>query len=289
MTVWAVVPAAGIGSRMQVSIPKQYLCINGQTVLSLTLARLSALADIKRIMVVLNPEDSHWARHHPGQDMADDNAGTSVDGVQGETGGGIGCRVGGKLLTCHGGDDRWQSVLNGLDALADMAAPDDWVLVHDAVRPCVRIDDILQLLALAVPRADSSATTRTVTANDTAGGLLALPVTDTLKRAGAEGCVAQTVDRTALWAACTPQLFPFERLRQTLRDAAAAGVTLTDEASAMEWAGLHPALIPCHKDNIKITYAEDLNLAELILQAQLQESRAASADREQFAYTGILE
>lgn len=251
MTIWAVVPAAGIGSRMQVSIPKQYLQLNGQTVLTLSLARLAALADVKRIMLVLSPDDTHWARlnplHHPGRD---------------------------KVLTCAGGDDRWQSVLNGLDALADLAGPDDWVLVHDAVRPCVRVHDMLRLLELTATGCD--------------GGLLALPVSDTLKRAGDNGGVAQTVDRTGLWAACTPQLFPFGRLRQALRDASAAGVTLTDEASAMEWAGLRPQLVPCHKDNIKITYAEDLQLAELILQAQALETRSA-ADNEHFAYTGILE
>ncbi|HDZ08514.1 2-C-methyl-D-erythritol 4-phosphate cytidylyltransferase [Pseudohongiella sp.] len=251
MTIWAVVPAAGIGSRMQVSIPKQYLQLNGQTVLSLSLARLAALADVKRIMLVLSPDDTHWARHNPVRDPGRD-----------------------KVLTCNGGDDRWQSVLNGLDALADLAGPDDWVLVHDAVRPCVRVDDMLRLLALARTECD--------------GGLLALPVSDTLKRAGDGGCVAQTVDRTDLWAACTPQLFPFERLRQALRDASASGVTLTDEASAMEWAGLRPQLVPCHKDNIKITYAEDLQLAELILQAQVLETRSV-ADNEPFAYTGILE
>lgn len=251
MNIWAVVPAAGIGSRMQVAIPKQYLRINGQTVLSLTLARLSAVADIKRIMLVLSAEDRHWAQHNTVHAAGRD-----------------------KVLTCPGGDDRWQSVLNGLDALADLAAPDDWVLVHDAVRPCVRIDDILRLLDL--------------TASDSAGGLLALPVSDTLKRADDQGSVAATVDRTALWAACTPQLFPFARLRQALRDASAAGVTLTDEASAMEWAGARPQLVPCHKDNIKITYAEDLQLAELILQAQAREHESTSA-QEPFAYTGILE
>lgn len=251
MTIWAVVPAAGIGSRMQVSIPKQYLRLNGQTVLSLSLARLAALADVKRIMLVLSAEDTHWARHNSVHNSDRD-----------------------KVLTCPGGGDRWQSVLNGLDALADLAGPDDWVLVHDAVRPCVRVDDMLRLLALADADGD--------------GGLLALPVSDTLKRVDDNDCVAQTVDRTGLWAACTPQLFPYGRLRQALRDASAAGVTLTDEASAMEWAGARPQLVPCHKDNIKITYAEDLQLAELILQAQALETRSA-ADNEPFAYTGILE
>lgn len=263
MSIWAVVPAAGIGSRMQAAIPKQYLRINGQTVLSLTLARLSAVADIKRIMLVLSADDRHWTRHNSVHDPDRD-----------------------KVLTCAGGDDRWQSVLNGLDALADIAAPDDWVLVHDAVRPCVRIDDILRLLALT--RTDSATDSSTDSTTDSAGGLLALPVSDTLKRADGTGTVLSTVDRTDLWAACTPQLFPFARLRQALREASAAGVTLTDEASAMEWAGAKPQLVPCHKDNIKITYAEDLALAELILQAQVRQAGSAT-DQEIFAYTGILE
>ncbi|MEX0738382.1 MAG: 2-C-methyl-D-erythritol 4-phosphate cytidylyltransferase [Pseudohongiella sp.] len=263
MTIWAVVPAAGIGSRMQVAIPKQYLRINGQTVLSLTLARLSALAQVERIMLVLSPDDRHWARHNSVYNPERD-----------------------KVLTCVGGEDRWQSVLNGLDALAGLAGPDDWVLVHDAVRPCVRVDDMLRLLELAA----GEGTGKGKGAKGSSGGLLALPVSDTLKRADSERHVVQTVDRDALWAACTPQLFPFQRLRDALRAASAAGVTLTDEASAMEWAGEHPQLVPCHKDNIKITYAEDLQLAELILQAQAQalETRATAETGTQ-AYTGILE
>src|SRR5690606_34739677 len=106
---------------------------------------------------------------------------------------------------------------------------------------------------------------------------LALPVTDTLKRATDQGQVSQTIDREHLWAACTPQLFPFHLLQKNLRAASQAGIALTDEASAMEWAGCSPHLVPCHKDNIKITYHEDLQLAELILRAQQIEAETHSA------------
>lgn len=235
---------------MQTGVPKQYLRIEGHTILALTLARLSSLAPVERVMLVLNPEDTYWSRQHADTTAPD------------------------KVMTCAGGKDRWQSVLNGLDALSALAGADDWVLVHDAVRPCVRVADMLQLLELAVAGGQ--------------GGLLALPVTDTLKRANNKDQVSQTVDREQLWAACTPQLFPFHLLQQNLRSASQAGITLTDEASAMEWAGGSPHLVPCHKDNIKITYHEDLQLAELILRAQQIQSDMQNAAEPQ-PYTGIFE
>lgn len=241
MTIWAVVPAAGVGSRMLSSTPKQYLPIKDQTVLAHTLARLSAIASIQRIILVLNPHDTHWSSLQAtglSEDEGTDN----------------------RIMTCHGGEDRWQSVLNGLQALSAFAEDDDWVLVHDGVRPCVRVADVLSLLE--------------ITATDEVGGLLAVPVSDTLKRAirSEEGLqhVATTVDRQAMWCASTPQLFRLGMLRRCLQDAATAGVVLTDEASALEWAGYRPVLVPCHKDNIKITHPDDLMLAELILDAQIQ-------------------
>jgi 2-C-methyl-D-erythritol 4-phosphate cytidylyltransferase len=244
MTIWAVVPAAGIGSRMLSAIPKQYLRIKDQTVLAHTLARLSAIAPIQRIMLVLSPHDTHWSSLQTVGESEDMEANSRV-------------------LTCHGGEDRWQSVLNGLLALSEFAADEDWVLVHDGVRPCVRVADILRLLEL-------------VSTNE-AGGLLAVPVSDTLKRATRSGSsagglhhVSATVDREAMWCASTPQLFRLGLLRRCLQEAGAAGVALTDEASALEWAGYQPVLVPCHKDNIKITHPDDLTLAELILDAQMQ-------------------
>lgn len=259
MTIWAVVPAAGIGSRMLSATPKQYLFIKDQTVLAHALARLSAVALIKRIVLVLSAHDSHWSSL-----QATETTGDVKDmGNQ-------------RVVTCLGGETRWQSVLNGLQALAGVAADDDWVLVHDGVRPCVRVADILRLLEL--------------TSSDEVGGLLAVPVSDTLKRAALSTAsagrvagspagstagssagvahVAETIDRDAMWSASTPQLFRLGLLRRCLQQAAAAGASLTDEASALEWAGYRPVLVPCHKDNIKITHPDDLRLAELILDAQ---------------------
>lgn len=275
MTIWAVVPAAGIGSRMLSATPKQYLFIRDQTVLAHTLARLSAVALIKRIVLVLSAHDTHWSS-------------LQATGITGDVKDARNKRV----VSCVGAETRWQSVLNGLQALADVAADDDWVLVHDGVRPCVRVADILRLLEL--------------TLGDEVGGLLAVPVSDTLKRAALStpsadrvagtssrssagssagssavssagsssgsltgvAHVAETIDRDAMWSASTPQLFRLGLLRRCLQEAAAAGASLTDEASALEWAGYRPVLVPCHKDNIKITHPDDLRLAELILDAQ---------------------
>jgi 2-C-methyl-D-erythritol 4-phosphate cytidylyltransferase len=243
MTIWAVVPAAGIGSRMQSSIPKQYLKIKGQTVLELTLARLSSVAAIEQILVVLNPLDSVWPT-------------LQVQGSDGKA-------LPKKVSTCIGGQNRWQSVLNGLTALTGLAADDDWVLVHDAVRPCVRVADILSLIELS--------------ATDDVGGLLAIPVSDTLKRAivqpGELERVAETINRDRMWSACTPQIFRFGLLRESLRKAAASGLPITDEASALESEGYQPLLIPCGRDNIKITHPDDLMLAELIFQSQSADTR----------------
>lgn len=275
MTIWAVVPAAGIGSRMLSATPKQYLFIRDQTVLAHTLARLSAVALIKRIVLVLSAHDTHWSS-------------LQATGITGDVKDARNKRV----VSCVGAETRWQSVLNGLQALAAVAADDDWVLVHDGVRPCVRVADILRLLEL--------------TLGDEVGGLLAVPVSDTLKRAALStpsadrvagtssrssagssagssavssagsssgsltgvAHVAETIDRDAMWSASTPQLFRLGLLRRCLQEAAAAGANLTDEASALEWAGYRPVLVPCHKDNIKITHPDDLRLAELILDAQ---------------------
>lgn len=239
MAILAVVPAAGIGSRMQSSIPKQYLPVLGRPVLAHTLERLLALAEVRRVMVALAADDTWWPALRA--DVTEP-----------------------RVQTCAGGADRWQSVLNALDALAQSGATDsDWVLVHDAVRPCVRAADIRRLVT-------------DVAASGAVGGLLAVPVGDTLKRAAAaDGVeeqkstaarVLETVDREHLWAACTPQLFRLGALREALRGAAAAGIALTDEASAMEWSGQAPLLVPCARDNIKITWPDDLALAGLIIE-----------------------
>jgi len=161
------------------------------------------------------------------------------------------------LTTYVGGAERAQTVLNGLRALETYAAPDDWVLVHDAARPCVRHADIDSLLAAVAGHAD--------------GGLLALPLNDTVKRADHNGCIEETVPRTGLWRALTPQVFRLAALRDALESAMRAGVEITDEASAMEYSGARPRLVHGHADNIKITLPEDLTLAELFLREQERE------------------
>lgn len=236
MAIHAVVPAAGIGNRMQASLPKQYLPLHDRTVLAHSLGRLVCLPELQTVVVAVAPADRWWPQ------------------VQAEV-------SDPRIESCAGGNDRWQSVLNALDALAQCVSDDDWVLVHDAVRPCVRVADIQRLLT-AVERAGAT------------GGLLAMPVSDTIKRASGDAGMANgaewsrveaTVDRQHLWAACTPQVFRLGELRDCLRRAASANVALTDEASAMEWGGHAPLLVPCARDNIKITFPEDLALAELII------------------------
>jgi 2-C-methyl-D-erythritol 4-phosphate cytidylyltransferase len=161
------------------------------------------------------------------------------------------------LTTYVGGAERAQTVLNGLRALETYAAPDDWVLVHDAARPCVRHADIDSLLVAVAGHAD--------------GGLLALPLNDTVKRADHNGCIEETVSRTGLWRALTPQVFRLVALRDALELAMRAGIEITDEASAMEYSGARPRLVHGHADNIKITVPEDLTLAELFLREQERE------------------
>lgn len=231
---WCVVPAAGVGKRMAAQQPKQYLELLGKTVCEHTLARLLAVPDITEIVVCLNPEDTRW----PELPYADHPRITPVEG----------------------GGERCDSVLNGIHHVARFANPDDWVLVHDVARPCVRLNDITRLIQEA--RASEW------------GGILATPVTDTLKRARpVSNCdrsdapvIAETLSREQLWQALTPQMFRVGQLQAALTQALAAGVVITDEASAIEWAGGTPLLVSGHSDNIKITRPGDLALAALFLQ-----------------------
>lgn len=230
-SVWAVVPAAGRGSRMQADRPKQYLTLCNRPVLLHTLDRLASFPRIRGIALGIASQDSHWQTLQ---------------------------YVSPKLVEVYaGGNERAQTVLNGLKALDRHAGPQDWVMVHDAARPCVRHRDLDRLLAAAMEHAD--------------GALLAVPVSDTVKRADAGDLVQETVSRAGLWRAQTPQLFPIGVLRSALDRALTQGVDLTDEASAMEWVGARPRLVRGSADNLKITLPEDLALAALVLQAQEQE------------------
>lgn len=224
---WAVVPAAGKGTRMGVDRPKQYLELAGRSVLEHTLGRLLAEPRIAGIVVPL---------------AADDDYGRALV-----------ARCGARVTTTIGGAERCHSVLNGLDALPG-AAGDDWVLVHDAARPCLRQADLAALIDTL--------------AADACGGILAVPVRDTLKRCRTDGRIEHTVDRERLWHALTPQMFRVRMLRDALRAALAAHRLVTDEAQAIELAGCVPRVVEGHADNIKITRPEDLPLADHYLRTQ---------------------
>ena len=230
-SIWAVIPAAGIGQRMRSDIPKQYLPLAGSTVIENTIHRLLAASQVKGLSISLRHDDQYW------------------DGVNIESSK--------PVIRAEGGAERCDSVLNAMEALADyddFNIDNDWVLVHDAVRPCVRLDDLDRLIEQA-------------TSNES-GGLLALPVRDTMKRASESQSVQVTVDREGLWHALTPQLFPYRALWEALIKAMEEGVTVTDESSAMEHAGYAPKLVEGHEDNIKITRPNDLRLAELFIADQ---------------------
>lgn len=220
---WFVVPAAGASRRVGGSIPKQYLELCGRTVLEHTLRTLLAGPGISGGIVALGADDRFWK--------------TIPAGLR--------VRVG----TTTGGRERCHSVLAGLEALD--ADDDDWVLVHDAARPCLDPADLVRLMEACRV--------------DLVGGLLALPVADTLKRAGEDGRVAATVPRERLWRAQTPQMFRRGPLRHALAAAIAAGETPSDEAAAIERAGSKPLLVEGSPFNIKITHAADLGFAAAVL------------------------
>ena len=228
MTVWAIVPAAGIGRRMQTKIPKQYLNVNGRPIIETSIARVSALSYVRQIVVMLNPEDRIWPT--------------------------LGLEQNKKIICQPGGDNRYQSVLNGLRYLESVAADDDWVLVHDAARPCVRLSDIKNLFRKI--------------ANHPVGGLLGAPVDNTMKLVGENDDVVGTVDRVDVWSAYTPQVFRFRLLLDALVAVDKSEKTVTDEATAIESLGYKPRMILGHRDNIKITQRQDLGLAEQILSSQ---------------------
>jgi 2-C-methyl-D-erythritol 4-phosphate cytidylyltransferase len=222
---WAIVPAAGHGTRFGAGLPKQYVTVLGRPLLSWALSALLAEPRIEGIVVALAPGDRHW-RNLP---EADDP----------------------RVSHCLGGERRELSVANGLEALAGQASDSDWVLVHDAARPCLHGEDLDRLF--------------TQLADDPVGGLLAAPVGDTLKRADAGGRAQETVPREHLWRAYTPQMFRFGLLVRALALCIERGRKVTDEAAAIETLGLRPRLVSGRTDNIKVTNPADAALAEAIL------------------------
>ena len=223
---YAIVPAAGSGSRFGSEKPKQYLDLLGRPLIFHTLKALTACPDIARVWVVLAPDDPWWPRY----DWSE---------------------LGAKLETVRcGGATRAESVSNGLRAAAMVAADDDWILVHDAARPCLSAAMLDALFAEL--------------ANDPVGGILAVPVADTIKRADAEQRVAATEPRDGLWQAQTPQMFRYGQLEKSLKNEMA----VTDEAGAIEAMGLKPKLVRGDATNLKVTYPADLALAAMILRAR---------------------
>jgi len=228
MTIWAIVPAAGIGSRMASadsnSPPKQYRELLGKTVLAHSLQRLLAVAEIEHIFVALHAADQYW----PQSDEA----------------------LHSRISSVPGGAERMHSVLSALRAISTAQA-DDWVLVHDAVRPCVDPADIERLISEL--------------AEHPVGGLLAAAMDNTVKKADAGFNVTETIDRNSLFNALTPQMFRYELLLNALENCAENGWPVTDEASALEMNAAVPKLVIGSKLNIKITHETDLALAEKLL------------------------
>lgn len=243
-TIWCIVPAAGVGQRMQADVPKQYLPLAGSTVLEITLSKLLSIDDVSGMVVALQDDDPFWP-------TLNIQSSKIVD-------------------TVTGGAERSDSVFNALTLLLDHSEFDfqaDWVLVHDAARPCVSLSDINRLIKTVID--DTVESSQNI--NQKCGGLLATPVRDTMKRASGKGVVTSTVERDGLWHALTPQLFPAQLLYKALSNARDNDISITDESSAIEHIGLQPVLVQGRDDNIKITRPLDLRLAAMFLEESLSE------------------
>lgn len=224
--LWAVVPAAGSGSRFSKNQLKQYQIIQDKTVLEYTIDRLNTLA-LEGYVLAISEQDT----------IARTLALTAPE----------------KAHFCMGGTERVHSVLNALYYLANIASDEDYVLVHDAARPCVRAENLKELVDYCIQKNTSA--------------ILAIPVRDTLKLADKQH-IQKTVSRDHLWQAQTPQMVKLGVLREAIEKALNDQINITDEASALEYAGVRVDVVQGRSDNIKITYADDLELARLILAAQ---------------------
>lgn len=224
----ALIPAAGSGSRMGNELPKQYLSLNNKPMIYHAINTLCHSQLTARILVVLAPNDNEWSQY----DWSEFSEKLIV-------------------LNC-GGITRAESVLNGLIAAKqkNLVDANDWILVHDAARPCLTSDQLEKLI--------------NELADDKVGGLLAVPVADTLKRSDAENRITHTESRENLWQAQTPQMFRYDLLTKALHNT--TNISITDDASAIEALGFHPKLVLSDAYNFKVTYPQDLALAELIIQ-----------------------
>ncbi len=229
--IWAIVPAAGVGSRVGAAVPKQYIRVNGLSVIEHTLNKLAACESIEKIIVALSQEDEHFIN------LSTINAHP--------------------IQIVEGGKERSDSVLSALEYLKTIADDNDWVLVHDAARPCVLTEDINRLISKLKPHE--------------VGGILGLPVKDTMKRVTGSKMKAQiveTIDRENMWHALTPQMFRIGTLYDAITECHKNKLIVTDEASAIEQLGLKPAIVEGRASNIKITQPDDIQLAAFYLGLQ---------------------
>jgi 2-C-methyl-D-erythritol 4-phosphate cytidylyltransferase len=222
---FAVIPAAGVGRRMAGNCPKQYLSVAGKSIIEHTLLTLLQEPRLQKLVVALGQDDDRWQQLEVFNNP--------------------------RIETVVGGEERCHSVLNGLQHLQAACTDRDWVLVHDVARPCIQLTDIDRLISDL--------------ASDESGGLLAMAASDTMKQVDSRLRVTATLDRSQLWQAQTPQMFRYNALYQALTRAIAQGQSITDEASAIEWAGGSVRVVEGSRSNIKITCPEDLALAEFYL------------------------
>lgn len=259
---YAIIPAAGVGVRMENAVAKQYLPLKNKTVLEHAIAPFLQHPSIEKLVICISPEDKQWQQLQLAKNP--------------------------RIVSVYGANTRAESVLNGLLALKNHASKEDWVIVHDAVRPCLRFEDLEKFIDVISRKngchpeqsegspANADEPVKEIPHvvrddNDRIGGLMAVPVRDTLKKASYkiyDGSPAfaeddGTVDRNLLWCAQTPQMFRYDQLLKALQQADLK--TITDEAQAIELMGEKPMIVMGRHDNIKITFPEDLQLAEKIL------------------------
>ncbi|MAS84166.1 MAG: 2-C-methyl-D-erythritol 4-phosphate cytidylyltransferase [Legionellales bacterium] len=228
--LWVVIPAAGIGKRMGVDIPKQYITVCDKAIIEHTVEKFTSRNDLQGILVALSNSDQHWST----LELSENN----------------------KITTVTGGEERYKSVYNALCSLKNKAGDDDWILVHDAVRPCITTSEIDQFIA-------------DLDHLNGIGGILALPCFETMKKANTNHEIEETIDRKFIWHAQTPQMFRYKKLFLAIEKIMNENIFITDEAMAMELAGYKPVLIQGTHSNIKITDQNDLKYLESFLRQEI--------------------
>ena len=228
--LWVVIPAAGIGKRMGVDIPKQYITVCDKAIIEHTVEKFTSRNDLQGILVALSNSDQHWST----LELSKNN----------------------KITTVTGGEERYKSVYNALCSLKNKADDDDWILVHDAVRPCITTFEIDQFIA-------------DLDHLNGIGGILALPCFETMKKANTNHEIEETIDRKFIWHAQTPQMFRYKKLFLAIEKIMNENIFITDEAMAMELAGYKPILIQGTHSNIKITDQNDLKYLESFLRQEI--------------------